>query len=44
MGDSILKETIELPCPPEDYVGLIVRLLLGQTEERPLERGVRATR
>jgi AcrR family transcriptional regulator len=44
MGDSILKETIELPCPPDDYVGLIVRLLLGQTEERPLERGVRATR
>jgi len=33
MGDSILKETIELDGPAEDYVKLVVRLLLGQTEE-----------
>jgi AcrR family transcriptional regulator len=32
MGDSILKETIELDGRPEDYVKLVVRLLLGQTE------------
>jgi len=33
MGDSILKETIELDGPAEDYVKLVVKLLLGQTED-----------
>jgi AcrR family transcriptional regulator len=32
MGDSILKETIELDGPAEDYVKLVVKLLLGHTE------------
>lgn len=33
MGDSILKETIELDGRAEDYVKLVVGLLLGQIEE-----------
>jgi AcrR family transcriptional regulator len=32
MGDSILKETLEIEGAAEDYVMLVVRLLLGQTE------------
>ena len=32
MGDSILKETLELGSPAEDYVKLVVGLLLGRTE------------
>jgi AcrR family transcriptional regulator len=33
MGDSILKETIELGSPAEDYVKLVVELLLSDTAE-----------
>ena len=32
MGDSILKETLDLDSPAEDYVRLVVELLLGQAE------------
>jgi AcrR family transcriptional regulator len=34
MGDSILKETIELDSPAEDYVKLVVELLLGETTKK----------
>jgi AcrR family transcriptional regulator len=34
MGDSILKETTNLDCPAEEYVNLIVRLLLGEDSKK----------
>jgi AcrR family transcriptional regulator len=34
MGDSILKDTINLDCPAEEYLNLIMRLLLGEESKK----------
>ena len=35
MGDSILKDTVDLGSPPEDYVNMIVNLLVAERKSAP---------